>query len=136
MEGSPLIQQLAVVSTISGGTITGMKYALSLAERQPFAVFYKGLYSFLKEDILLGKALETLNNSAPWSGLPLLRNLINAFALIYDLLEHNDLSERLKTYIVQANQMGTTLWFSDPAAAGVSMPDALVVACLDRFSAV
>ena len=82
-KGVPLIQQLAVVSTISGGTITGMKYALSLAERQPFPVFYKALYSFLKEDILLGKALETLNNSVPWKGLPRQRNLINAFALIY-----------------------------------------------------
>lgn len=79
----PLLSQLAVLSTISGGTITGMKYALSLAEGKSFEVFYAELYQFLKEDQLLGRALATLNNDQAWQGSGKQRNLINAFALVY-----------------------------------------------------
>ena len=79
----PLLSQLSVLSTISGGTITGMKYALCLAEGKSFETFYEELYQFLKEDQLLGRALATLNNDQAWQGSGKQRNLINAFALVY-----------------------------------------------------
>lgn len=90
-QGKPLLTRLAVISTISGGTIIGMKYALCLAEEKSFEQFYAELYLFLKEDQLLGHAMATLNNDQAWEGSGKQRNLINAFALVYhrELLGEN-----------------------------------------------
>jgi predicted acylesterase/phospholipase RssA len=82
-QDKPLLSRLSVISTISGGTITGMKYALSLAEGKSFEQFYAELYQFLKEDQLLGHALAMLNNDEAWGNSTKQRNLINAFSLVY-----------------------------------------------------
>jgi predicted acylesterase/phospholipase RssA len=90
-QGKPLLAQLSVISTISGGTIIGMKYARCLAEGKSFEQFYAELYLFLKEDQLLGHAMAILNNDKAWEGSGKQRNLINAFALVYhrELLGEN-----------------------------------------------
>lgn len=89
---APLIRQLAVLSTISGGTITGVKYALCQAQEKPFGVFFKELYQFLESDTLLPKSLEILNDHAVWKNKIKQQNLINAFAQVYhtQLLDEKD----------------------------------------------
>lgn len=84
-ENEPLLKQLAILSSISGGTITGVVYAHTLAEGGSFDDFYHKMYGFLKKDTLLTSALSKLNNPDAWKDRPLKqRNLINAFALVYD----------------------------------------------------
>lgn len=78
-----MLRQLAVLSTISGGTITGVKYALCLAQEKSFEQFFEELYGFLRSDTLLPDAMAVLNNSRAWQGTLKQRNLINAFALVY-----------------------------------------------------
>ena len=68
------------ISTVSGGTITGAKYAQELADSDPdediYKEFHKKLYSWLSTDMLVTEAMSDLKrNNAP--------NLINAFALQY-----------------------------------------------------
>ena len=82
-QNKPLLQQLAVISTISGGTIAGMKYCLCLAEGKSFEAYFQELYAFLKKDNLLADALAILNDSKAWQGSLKQRNLINAFAQVY-----------------------------------------------------
>lgn len=84
-EGEPLLNRLAILSSISGGTITGVVYAHTLAHGGSFQDFFNKMYEFLKKDTLLTNALSKLNNSDAWRDRPLKRrNLINAFALVYD----------------------------------------------------
>lgn len=78
-----MLRQLAVLSTISGGTITGVKYALCLAQGKSFEQFFEELYGFMKSDTLLPSAMAALNNSNAWQGSLKQHNLINAFALVY-----------------------------------------------------
>ncbi|MEZ4942820.1 MAG: patatin-like phospholipase family protein [Saprospiraceae bacterium] len=82
-QNKPLLDQLAVLSTISGGTITGVKYALCLKQEKSFATFFGELYQFLKSDTLLPDALEVLNNPGAWENSGKQRNLINSFAQVY-----------------------------------------------------
>lgn len=68
------------ISTVSGGTITGAKYAQMLANSKPgedyYKNFHKELYSWLLSDQLVTEAMSDLKKKhAP--------NLINAFALQY-----------------------------------------------------
>ena len=44
-----LLPQVTMISTVSGGTFTGAKYALSLVEGQDFKQFYKEYCSFLQD---------------------------------------------------------------------------------------
>lgn len=107
----PLLSRLSVISTISGGTITGMKYALSLGEGKSFDQFYTELYQFLKEDQLLGHALAMLNNEQAWANSTKQRNLINAFAMVY----HRELlgEKTFKTLLdLPANQFPEMLFNS------------------------
>ena len=84
-EGESLLKKLCVLSSISGGTITGVVYAHTLAEGGSFQDFYDKMYDFLKKDTLLTSAMSKLNNPDAWKARPLKqRNLINAFALVYD----------------------------------------------------
>ncbi|MCB0533520.1 MAG: patatin-like phospholipase family protein [Saprospiraceae bacterium] len=82
-QNKPLLNQLVVLSTISGGTITGVKYALCLKQEKSFATFFGELYQFLKADTLLPDALGILNTPNAWGNSGKQRNLINSFARVY-----------------------------------------------------
>lgn len=82
-----LLQQVKVVSTVSGGTIAGIAYSESLYQKQHFNTFYKKLYTFLQHDTVLNKALEILEKDEVWEKSHKRRTLINAFSIAYhDLL--------------------------------------------------
>lgn len=79
----PLILKLEALSTVSGGTITGVYYALSNYKKIPFEEFYTTFYNFLNNDLLLDTALKKLEDDKLWMNNHKNRSLINAFALAY-----------------------------------------------------
>jgi predicted acylesterase/phospholipase RssA len=82
---APLLSRLAILSSISGGTITAVVYAHTLARGRSFQEFYEAVKDFLHRDELLNRAFGKLNNPDAWKAYPMKqRNLINAFALVYD----------------------------------------------------
>jgi predicted acylesterase/phospholipase RssA len=78
-----LLDRIEVLSTISGGTITGMMYAQGEALGTPFRDSFLKLYSLLSEDKLVDTALEKLDGKKAWADPGKTRNLINAFADVY-----------------------------------------------------
>ena len=60
-----LLKDVRVVSTVSGGTFTGMLYGVSVVENDPFEVFYHKLYTFLRDTHVIRLALANL--AGRWS---------------------------------------------------------------------
>lgn len=91
-QGNSLLSRLVALSTISGGSITGMKYALCMAQGKTFPAFFEELYSFLSSNDLVAHSLATLNRDDAWKETLKRRNLINAFAFNYHqrLLDRQD----------------------------------------------
>src|SRR5437870_1204028 len=58
-----LLQDVRVLSTVSGGTFTGMMYAVNAAEGGDFQTFYEKLYRFLGRTNIIESALEGLCRS-------------------------------------------------------------------------
>jgi Patatin-like phospholipase len=95
----PLLKQVVMISTISGGTITGVKYALSLAKEESFEQFFTELYDFLQKDIIMDGAFKILNTPNNWDYKTKNKNLINAFSAIYQKhLFHDALFDVLMDY--------------------------------------
>ncbi|NND35432.1 MAG: patatin-like phospholipase family protein [Saprospiraceae bacterium] len=84
-EGKPLLHRVVALSTVSGGTITGVVYALHQQKGKSFAEFYHFLLQQLKSTDLVRLGLEKLNTGAVWQNTSKRKNLINAFAEIYDM---------------------------------------------------
>ncbi len=80
----PLLEHVKLISTVSGGTITGAVYAL--LKQQGYS--FEGVYQFLLDRLinidLLHRGIEDLNPNKPWPFLYKRKNLINAFAVQYD----------------------------------------------------
>jgi len=82
-EQGTLLDQVSILSTVSGGTITGARYTLGKKRNESFQTIYEGLYSFLSNSNLIIEALDHLAEEKNWkSGR--VRNLITAFSDIYD----------------------------------------------------
>ena len=79
----PLIKNVRIISTISGGTLTGVMYALKLAEGKEFKDCFDKLYRLLEKDELVEHALDKLNNPGKWPNTYKTRDLINSFAEVY-----------------------------------------------------
>lgn len=79
-----LLESVRVLSTVSGGTYTGMKYALSLVEGVPFEKFYADFRDFLVNNNVIGDALGGLQDrpGTPFEGqMPsLIRGAANCLA--------------------------------------------------------
>jgi hypothetical protein len=86
-KGKSLLNSVKAISTVSGGTLTGVGYARALqSEDYNFKSFYKTFYTeFTPEnDILLATAISKLEDDTIWKANPYKkRSLINAFALTY-----------------------------------------------------
>lgn len=83
-----LLKDLKSISTVSGGTITGVKYATAVAQDIPFETFYAKFYDWLKKDLLLEKSIEVLKDKSKFKHKR--QNLINSFSLVYrELTEMN-----------------------------------------------
>lgn len=79
-----LLERTKFMSSASGGSISVIVYALSLAKEQDFDTFKASLLNFMKGDELLQKALKILDDDNSWTTDLKNRNLINAFAKVYD----------------------------------------------------
>lgn len=78
-----LLPHLKRLSTVSGGTFTGMKYILSLVERVSFIDFFQGFYLFLSEQDLLKDGLADLSNGSvrvPSGKRKLILSMANVYA--------------------------------------------------------
>jgi predicted acylesterase/phospholipase RssA len=77
-----LLQQVKMISTVSGGTFTGAKYTLSLVAGQSFQQFYQEYYTFLKNTKLVELALNKISTRK--CKIPSARtDLITAAAQVY-----------------------------------------------------
>lgn len=78
-----LLQSVRVLSTVSGGTLTGLKYALSVTEGASFEKFYSEFYDFLSDTNVIARGLAGLNPPAdsPFAGQ--MPSLIRSAAQVY-----------------------------------------------------
>jgi len=79
----PLLERVKIISTISGGTLTGVMYALKLAQGQTFNDCFEKLYRLLEEDRLVDLALDKLCHPQTWKDNYKTRDMINAFSEVY-----------------------------------------------------
>lgn len=78
-----LLDQVCVLSTVSGGTITGARFALGNKRNESFTEIYESLYEFMSNSKLIVYALEHLGDDKKWTA-GRVRNLITSFSDIYD----------------------------------------------------
>lgn len=79
-----LFKKVTTISTISGGTLTGVMVALYLAKGDTLDGAYQKLYKLLHQDELLKLAFNKVNNLKNWDNPTKTKNLINAFSEVYD----------------------------------------------------
>lgn len=78
-----LLPHLKRISTVSGGTFTGMKYILSLVEGVSFIDFFQDFYFFLLNQNLVKKGLADLSNGSirvPSGKRKLILSMANVYA--------------------------------------------------------
>jgi predicted acylesterase/phospholipase RssA len=83
-KGIPLLQNVEMISTVSGGTITGIVYALMTAEGKKFEEVYSFLLNKLSTTDLVKEGIVMLNPGAEWNNETKTKNIINAFSVLYD----------------------------------------------------
>lgn len=78
-----LLQSVHVLSTVSGGTLTGLKYALSVTEGASFEDFYRDFFDFLTSTNVIREGLNGLKPSrrSPFAGQ--MPSLIRSAAQVY-----------------------------------------------------
>ncbi len=81
-QGVSLLERTRILSTVSAGTFTGVKYAASIKRGETIKDCYKNLYKFLAKDNLVDEALAYLSDDENWNKNKQ-RTLINAFAHMY-----------------------------------------------------
>lgn len=82
--GTPLLEHVKLISTVSGGTITGVVYAMMKQQGRPFEEIYNFLLQTLINTDLLQSGIEKLNPNAVWPYTYKRKNLINVFAAQYN----------------------------------------------------
>ncbi|MFK8162107.1 MAG: patatin-like phospholipase family protein [Lewinella sp.] len=83
-ENDTLLSRVSILSTISGGTLTGVMYAMKIAEGGTYYDCFTKLYQLLEEDKLVERALHNLNTPDKWANKYKSRDVINAFAEVYN----------------------------------------------------
>lgn len=79
-----LLDRVKVLSTISGGTFTGVMWAYYNSQGKPFEDCFLKLYGLLEKDNLIDAAFDKLNGKSIWKNHNKSKNLINAFAEVYN----------------------------------------------------
>lgn len=77
-----LLERVRILSTVSGGTFTGVCYATTITEGKTIEDCYSRMYRFMSEVDLIGEGLGKLSAFREWNS-PKGRSLINAFSLVY-----------------------------------------------------
>ncbi|GLR15505.1 patatin-like phospholipase family protein [Portibacter lacus] len=79
-----LLENVKAISTVSGGTITGVVYALFKERGETFDQIYDRLIYQLRNRDLIKEGIAKLKLDGEWQNKTKRRNLINAFSEIYD----------------------------------------------------
>ena len=80
-----LLQNIAFSSSTSGGSIAMAYHAVRSYRGDAFPAILEGARKHMTGETLLAEAIAVLNDPAPWKEYPAkTRNLINAFAIVYD----------------------------------------------------
>lgn len=128
-----LLKSVHVLSTVSGGTLTGLKYALSATEGTSFKDFYDYFYRFLGDTNVIGQGLAGLQppDRSPFSGQ--MPSLIRSAAEVYtspNMLGNktfdtilNDQSSHLREASFNATEFRTGNYFRFQKSAS---PDAVI----------
>ena len=82
LERIGLLQNVSIISTVSGGTLTGLSYAHSLKKKESFKEYYSRFYSFLHHVNLIKLSFNSVGS--PASTALGYKNFITAAAEIYD----------------------------------------------------
>src|SRR5215213_2148158 len=128
-----LLQSVHVLSTVSGGTLTGLKYALSTTQGTPFEKFYDEFYSFLRSTNVIRQGLAAIQPPprSPFSGqMPsLIRSAAEAYTSpnmlgnkTFDTIL-NDQSSHLREASFNATEFRTGNYFRFQKSAS---PDAVI----------
>jgi len=80
----PLLEHVKLISTVSGGSITGVVYALLKQQNKSFFYCYHFLLHHLAKVDLIATGIQKLNPEAVWANNSKTKNLINAFAEQYE----------------------------------------------------
>lgn len=83
-KGKPLLENVKIISTVSGGTITGIIYALRKQRAESFETIYDFILQKLYSMDLVKAGINKLNPEGIWDNPYKNKNLINAFAELYD----------------------------------------------------
>lgn len=78
-----ILDNVEFVASASGGTFTGLLYTTHIQKGLKFEYTYHKLLDFLNGQVLLENVLQRVNDETKWKN-DKSRNLINAFACIYD----------------------------------------------------
>ncbi|RIV27480.1 patatin-like phospholipase family protein [Fibrisoma montanum] len=125
-----LLDNVRMISTVSGGTIVGAYYALKRKQGVPFDTIYESFYAILYDDTLLRKALQQWEKTLAGSSSPNYK-LIRAFADVYDsdlfdgatfgeFWNESDLdSFPLQTVVFNATELYSGLAFRFQHASGI-----------------
>ncbi|HAA11035.1 MAG TPA: hypothetical protein DCE41_04780 [Cytophagales bacterium] len=82
--GDALLQQVVTITTASGGTFPGLRYALDQYEDKPFEETFRTTLAWLKNTNVFDVALSHVRTPAFWDQNPgKRRSLINAAAILY-----------------------------------------------------
>jgi predicted acylesterase/phospholipase RssA len=94
--GETLLDRVKMISTVSGGTFTGVIYALHKQKRETFKEIYHFILTQLSKVDLVKLAIQKLNPDVNWTETHKRKNLINAFSELYD--EHFTEGETLEVF--------------------------------------
>ncbi|MCB0696486.1 MAG: patatin-like phospholipase family protein [Chitinophagaceae bacterium] len=118
-KGKPLLENVKTISTVSGGTITGVVYALQKQQGKSFEEIYHFLADKLNDLDLVKAGIEQLNPDAQWATPTKHKNLINAFAELYDkefaqgatLAEFNTMKSHLEYVVFNSTEFQNAINF-------------------------
>ncbi|MBD2702813.1 patatin-like phospholipase family protein [Spirosoma sp. BT702] len=82
--GEPLLKQVTYIASASGGSLASAFYRHSLHKGQSFGEYFKTTHNFLNGTETLKEVAVLLANDKEWTTGGKRRNLINAFARVYD----------------------------------------------------
>jgi len=82
--GESILSHVETISTVSGGSITGVVFALHQAQGKSFAHTFSELHTTLSEVDLVAEALQKIDHKVDWKNPNKRKNLINAFSELYD----------------------------------------------------
>ncbi|CAM1355929.1 patatin-like phospholipase family protein [Tenacibaculum halocynthiae] len=92
LEKVGLLENVKAISTVSGGTITGVKYVQSQIEGKDFDAFLDDYYNWLDKDELASNAISHLRGPLVWNKAEnkhKRKNPINAFSIEYNNFTNN-----------------------------------------------